>query len=131
MTHLDEDTLLKFVLETLDEQDASLVREHLSGCQPCAHQEKKLRMEVRRLSGVEVHLEEVTPPGLPRRMRILAVATRAAAILAVGFLAGFLTAELTHPARVETVQQRLVPNRMMTPSSGYTPCRAVDVASGR
>jgi anti-sigma factor RsiW len=131
MTHLDEDTLLKFVLETLDAPDASLVREHLAECQLCTQQEKKFRMEVGRLIDVEVQVEAVAPPRLPRRMRILAVATRAAAILAVGFLAGYLTAELSHPIRPETVQQRLVPGRLTTPPSGYIPCQAVDVTAGR
>jgi hypothetical protein len=131
MTHLDEDTLLKFVLETLDEPDAALVREHLSGCQLCTQQEKKFRMEVRRLSDVEVHVEAVTPPRLPRRMRILVVASRAAAILAVGFLAGYLTAELSSSVQPIPVQQRLVPVRVATPPTGYTPCQAVDITIGR
>jgi hypothetical protein len=57
-------------------------------------------------------------------------ATRAAAILAVGFSAGYITAELTNPIRPTAVPQRLVPGRPATPPSGYFSCQAADVRAG-
>jgi hypothetical protein len=131
MIHLDDDTLLKFTLETLDAAEDSLAREHLLGCQLCREKHDRLQSEIRRLSNIEMRVEQVTPPRLPRRFRFLAVASRAAAILVVGFLAGYLTAELSDPIRPTPVQQRLIPRRLTTPSSGYVPCQAVDVTTGR
>jgi hypothetical protein len=45
----------------------------------------------------------------------------------VGFLAGYMTAELTNPVRPITVQQRLVPGHPGVPSTGYYSCQTVDI----
>jgi anti-sigma factor RsiW len=131
MTHLDDDTLLKFHLEMLDPSDDSRVREHLSACRQCREREKKIQADVGRLSEIEMHLDEAAPPPLLRRARFFTVAARAAAMLAVGFLAGYMTAEVANPVPPNTVQQRLVPARIAAPPSGYFPCQAVDAGAGR
>jgi anti-sigma factor RsiW len=130
MTHLDDDTLLKFLLEILDGPDDSRVREHLARCERCKKRGEELQAQIRQLSRIEMQLGEVTAPPLPRRSRLLTVVTRAAAILAVGFLAGYMTAELSNPIRPIAVQQRLVPGHPAVPSTGYYSCQAVDVSVG-
>jgi len=131
MTHLDDDTLLKFHLEMLDPSDDVRIRQHLSACRQCGERDKKVQGEVGRLSEIEMRLDEVAPPPLPRRVRFFAVAARVAAVLAVGFLAGYMTAEVANPLPPNTVQQRLVPARLAAPPSGYVPCQAVDAGAGR
>jgi anti-sigma factor RsiW len=131
MTHLDDDILLKFLLGTLEGPDDSRVREHVAGCQRCREREEKLQAEIGRLSGIEMRVEEAAAPPLPRQPRLLAVVSRAAAILAVGFLAGYMTAELSNPDRPIAVQQRLVPTHPTVPSTGYYSCQTVDISAGR
>ncbi len=131
MTHLDDDVLLKFVLETLDAPEDQRVREHLSECHQCRERVKQVQADVGRLSGIEMQLGEAVPPPLPRRKPYLSTAVRAAAVLAVGFLAGYVTAEVSNPVPPNAVQQRLVPSAPATPSSGYFSCQAVDISPGR
>lgn len=127
MTHLDDDTLLRSALETLDERDNARVREHLAVCAQCSERMERVREEVGRLSGIRVEVGEFAPPPLRRPRRVVSALARAAAILAVGFLAGYATADLTAPERPTAVQQRLVPGSPAAPRTGYFPCRAVDV----
>jgi anti-sigma factor RsiW len=130
MTHLDDDALLGFVLETLDAPEESRVREHVIGCPECCERMGKVQADVDRLSGVSLQVREAPVPPLPVGRRFLPVLTRVAAILAVGFLAGYVTADLSAPVHPEAVQQRLVPGVPAAPRTGYFPCRPVDVGPG-
>ena len=131
MTHLDGDTVLKFVLETLDEPDSVRVREHLSGCEQCRQRHHELHDEIKRVEGIDLCVGGAVPPRLPRRAGFLRVSSRWAAVLAVGFLAGYVTAEVSRPVRPIPVQQRLIPVRVASPVSGYIPCQAVDLIARR
>jgi hypothetical protein len=129
MTHPDGDTLLKFLLQTLEEPENESVREHLRACDRCTEEERKLEGELRRLSRIELPVETVTPPRLPRRS--LVPLLKIAAVLAVGFLLGYATAQIATPVRPVPVQQRLIPSRLAVPSSGYVPAQEVDVRTPR
>lgn len=127
MIHPDSDTLLKFVLQTLDDSENEAVRQHLSHCEQCREEERKTEGGVRRLSSVDIPLEMVVPPPLPRRSHVLIAALKVAAVLAAGFVLGYATAELSNPIRPIPVQQRLIPSQIAVPSSGYVPAQEVDV----
>jgi hypothetical protein len=126
MNHPDDDTLLKLVLETLDDVDVAPLREHLSACRGCTEKKERIEAEVGRLRGIAVRVEGVAPR-LPRGRRVLLVAVGAAAILVVGFFSGYLTAELSNPIRPSPVQQRLIPASPVASSTGYISCQAVDL----
>jgi anti-sigma factor ChrR (cupin superfamily) len=129
MTHPDGDTLLKFVLQTLDESENEAVRQHLRACDRCTEEERKLEGELRRLSALELPVEKFTPPRLPRRS--IAPLLKVAAVLAVGFLLGYATAQLSNTVHPVPVQQRLIPSQIAVPSSGYVPAQEVDVRTPR
>jgi hypothetical protein len=131
MTHPDSDTLLGFVLQTLDESDSSAVREHLSACEECRERQRKLEGEVARLASVDLQVKMVAPPRLPRRSRLHISVSKFAAVLAAGFLLGYATALLSNPVRPVPVQQRLIPAQVIVPSSGYVPCQGVDLRTPR
>jgi hypothetical protein len=131
MTHPDGDTLLEFVLQTLDESGNSAVRQHLSVCEQCREQQRKLQGEVKRLSSIDLQVEMVAPPGLPRRSRLPIAASKLAAVLAAGFLLGYATAQLTNPVHPSPVPQRLIPAQAAVPASGFVPCQVVDVRTPR
>ncbi len=131
MSHPDEDTLLKYTLETLDAAGVSLIRQHLLDCRVCREEQEKIEAELRRLRGIAVPVGDAAAPPLPPRSRALLVTARAAAIL-VAFLAGYLTAELSSPPHPAVpVQQRLIPAGPTGPSSGYVSCRPVDIRGGQ
>jgi hypothetical protein len=131
MNHVDGDTLLKFVLETLDGQAEAAVRDHLSACDRCSQESGRLRAEIERMSGMEVRVGDINPPALPRRFRVLRTVSRMAAVLAVGFLLGYLTADLSNPSLPVAVQQRLIPNVVARTDTEYIPCAAIDVRIAR
>lgn len=127
MIHPDGDTLLKFVLQTLDESENAAVREHVSACEQCREQEWKLEGEVKRLASIDFRVDMVAPPRLPRRSRLFSTVLRSAAVLAVGFVVGYATAELSNPVHPIPLQQRLIPAEIAVPHSGYIPCQEVDM----
>jgi anti-sigma factor RsiW len=127
MMHIDDDTLLKFVLETLDEPDNATVREHLSSCPLCSGKRLELQREVGSLASVDLQVDAVEPPRLPQRSRRSMVIARFAAVLAVGFVAGYLMAELSAPQTTTTVGQQLRPAPVNTPVTRPVPCGAIDI----
>jgi hypothetical protein len=131
MTHPDSDTLLEFVLQTLDESGDSAVREHLSACEQCRERQRRLEGEVTRLARIDLPVELVGPPRLPRRSRLVISVSKFAAVLAAGFLLGYATALLSNPVRPIPVQQHMIPARIAVPSSGYVPCQGVDLRTPR
>jgi hypothetical protein len=131
MTHPNTDTLLKFVLQTLEEPDEPIVREHLAACDQCRELQQNMQREVQRLGRINLPIEIPVAPRLPRRLRVPMAVLRLAAVLAVGFLMGYATAQLSQPVSSVPVQQRLIPARVAEPSSGYIPCQAVDLKTMR
>ena len=129
MTHPDADTLLKYVLQTLDESESSSVAEHIAVCENCRNLAQKLLSECTRMGEIEFHVDAPEPPGLPRQPRMILTMLRWAAVLATGFLLGYLTAQLSDPVRPVIVQQRMVPTRAEVSSSGFVSCQAVDVTT--
>ncbi|MBU0509687.1 zf-HC2 domain-containing protein [bacterium] len=103
MNHLSEDKLLEYVLELLDGNDERDVRLHLEKCEECRHRYEKVQREVSMFGGVEA---TGTIPAFPlRRARspVLHVALRAAALLLIGFLAGYGTSNWTCPTPVNVI----------------------------
>ena len=127
MMHIDDDTLLKFVLETLDEPDNASVRKHLSSCPLCSGKRSELQREVGSLASVDFQVDNVEPPRLPQRSRRSLVIARFAAVLAVGFVTGYLVAELSAPLKTTTVGQQLRPAPVATPVTRPAPCSAIDI----
>jgi len=126
MTHPDADTILKFVLQMLDEPDIAHVRNHLSECEECRKLQQQYLGEIKRLERIDFHVDVPAPPALSRRSRLIPEVPRWAAVLAAGFLLGFLTAQVAAPHHPIPVQQHLIPARG-TVDTGFISCQAVDL----
>ena len=127
MNHLDGDTLLMHLLETLDEQAEAAVRDHLSVCDACRQESGRLRKEIQRISRIDVRVGGANPPPLPGRYRVLRTVSRMAAVLAVGFMLGYLTADLSNTRLPVPVQQRVIPGVVAGTDTDYVPCAAIDL----
>jgi hypothetical protein len=57
--------------------------------------------------------------------------SRLAAVLVLGFLMGYVTAQLSDRTISIPVQQRVIPVQLAVPSSEYIPCQAVDLKTMR
>lgn len=127
MTHPDGDTILKFALQLLDGPENLIVRDHLSGCTSCRGLYEKARNDMARLENIGFDISVPEPPRLIRRSRAMPDVWRWAAVLAAGFLLGYITANLTEPLPPIPVQQHLIPESDRSDSSGFASCPAVDV----
>jgi hypothetical protein len=122
MNHLDDDTLLKSVLELLDERDKMMVREHLSQCRKCSLRFNQVGNQIKAIGSFEPQIETEVHPLPPRKSTIVIPLLRAAAFLILGFFAGYLTSEFLRPRQVNVVQQHLITKSPVTSISGYTSC---------
>lgn len=127
--HPDDDTLLKYVLEILDDADDAATRDHVTRCGQCAARCRELSKPIDRITTVQFKIQEVAAPRFPRRKRSMsAVVIRAAAILAAGFLAGYLTAGWTALPPTLSVPQHLEPESPATTLPHFTSCDQIDLA---
>lgn len=126
MTHPDSDTLLRFVLETLDESGKHEVSRHLSQCGECLEAKDRLQEEVASLGQIEFTVDTPAPPRLLRRHLTVLAVSRWAAVLGAGFILGYLTANFSEPHHSIPVQQRFVPTRNAVDATEFIPCQAVD-----
>lgn len=130
MKHYDDDILLKSVLQLLDDGEETEVRGHLSQCQDCSRRLEILKAETGVIGGFVPHVAPNVPP-LPQAKRIsFAPLLKVAAILVIGFLAGYLTSEWTRPDPVNVVPQNLTTNAQSAPVSDFTTCEQIDIRIG-
>lgn len=127
MTHPDSDTILRFALQLLDDRERLEVQEHLSGCKQCRDLCERAMGDVTRLQNIDFDVAIPAPPRLARWLRLPSEVWRWAAVLAAGFLLGYITANLSEPLHPIPVQQHLIPESDWRDSSGFVTCQAVDV----
>ncbi len=97
--HPEEDTLLQYVLETLDRSDAIETRTHLDNCSTCRDIEERLRSDVQDLAELPIPVEIPSVP-YPARVRKSVPLLQAAALLLIGFALGVFSSRLSQPDRI-------------------------------
>ena len=128
MKHPDDDSLLKSVLELLDEHEASELKNHLRQCDDCRKRFERLRREMNIISSIEPKINQQTFP-LPRSNNITYVTLmKAAALLIIGFMAGYGVSHLSSPECVNAVGHQLKPSAPPESLMRYAACESVDMA---
>ncbi len=125
--HASQDTLLKFALDTLEAPAKGRVQSHLDGCSRCRKELSEVRETMRTIEGVRVDAPLVVPPlpmARPRSMFWM----RAAAILFVGFLLGFIASESLRSPTVTVVQQQIIPRSPEVGRAAFISCEEVDLS---
>lgn len=126
MNHIAEDTLLKSALKLLENGEEARVQMHLSQCDECRNRYFEMKQENEVIGSVDPQVEMEAPP-MPMAKRITFVPLlKAAAILAIGFLTGYLVNEWTRPCPVNVVPQNLMTKAQVTTTVDYVTCE-VDV----
>jgi anti-sigma factor RsiW len=128
MTHVDDDILLKFILQTLDAREEEFIKGHLARCPACRGRRERMEEEVGRIRSVQFAVELPTPPALRSRRRHAVLLWRMAAVLAGGFLLGYATGRFSDAGRVVPVQQRFIPSGVAISGTSPSSCPAVDIA---
>lgn len=107
MNHPTDDTLLRLVLELLDEDESHSVRGHLEMCADCRARYERMRANTDMLGSIS---PDVEAPSLPSRTHVVRFhpLLKAAALLAVGFFGGFAASAVTNKPPVNVVPSCLV-----------------------
>jgi hypothetical protein len=130
MKHYDDDTLLKSVLQLLDESEDRELGDHLAQCSECRMRFDTFTADTGIIGSFVPHVAPTVPP-LPRAKHVtLTPLLKVAAILVAGFLAGYLTSELTRPNPVSVVPQNLATKAQSPPVQEYTVCELIDIRMG-
>ncbi len=127
MNHPSDDLLLKAELELLDEPGARELAEHLAQCEPCRARMEKIQNDTRLLG--EVRASGTVPP-LPKpraQTGIMYTLLKAAALLIVGFLAGFTASRYSCPPPVTVVQSYLTASTPADTITQFAVCDPVDI----
>ena len=126
MNHYDEDTIIKYVLETLDNNEFALVNNHLEECEICNAKADKVKNEIEMISSFNANIEDIEyQPKLKSSHSY--VWLKRAAVLVIGFLTGYLTSTLTQPEQVNVVEQKLIPKTLGISALEFTSCSNTDV----
>ncbi len=128
MKHPDDDNLLKSVLQLLDEHEESELKNHLLQCDDCRARFERLRRETDIIGSIEPEIEKQIYP-LPRATRITYVTfLKAAALLLIGFMAGYGTSYLSPPECINVVGYQLKTSAPPESLTRYAACESVDMA---
>jgi anti-sigma factor RsiW len=128
MNHPDDDRLLKLVLELLDADEEVQLKDHLAKCDSCRVRFERIRSETEVIGSIEPEIDTQAYP-MPQTTRPALVAwMKVAALLLIGFMAGYVTSNATRPAYVNVVPQQL---KVKSPPEHvllYASCESVDTA---
>jgi len=128
MKHPDEDTLLKSVLALLNPDAEAKLRSHLSQCDDCNRNHKRLLQEIEMIGSIEPSVATNLFP-LPRRRRRTAITwLKIASLLIIGFSAGHTISRLTQPEQIHVVPHYLVTRTPEASLTSMSPCAAVDMS---
>ena len=128
MKHPDDDKLLKSVLQLLDEHEESELKNHLLQCDDCRARFERLRRETDVIGSIEPEINKQIFP-LPHARNITYVTLlKVAALLLIGFMAGYGTSHLTSPECINVVGHQLKTSSPPESLTRYAACESVDMA---
>jgi len=131
MTHPDNDTLLRYALETVEAAERETLTTHIAGCPECSRALREITDDLALISGSlpDSSLPTADVPSIPvlRYVHVRAI-FRAAAVVAVILLGGYLVIGPPGEVSVTVVPQRYTPPAVVIPSGEFAPCEAVDIA---
>ena len=127
MNHIDNDTLLKFVLELLDDQENKRIQEHLSQCERCRATLENTQRQIDIIGSIDPEIDALHYP-LPRAQHISFLPVlKAAALVLIGFVVGVGTANLHQPEQVNVVPQHIELSSPQSPAAAFTSCESLDI----
>jgi len=129
MSHPNDDTLLQSVLEILDIAEEENLREHLLLCPECRKRLQKMKQDTEPLAGIRAASASPALPQRKGRSQIMYTVLKAAALVLIGFLAGFSASNLTCPQSVNVIPAYLNPSSPADTVTQYAVCEAVDMSA--
>ena len=129
MSHIDDDLLMKVALKLLEEEEESVLHEHLSECSDCSTRLNMIRQDIELISSLEPGVDSSLIP-LPRTRGLRTTASlRVAALLFVGFVIGHSVSLLSEDRVVCIVPQRVYASRPLQEFPSFTHCESLDMVA--
>jgi hypothetical protein len=101
MNHINEDTLLKYVLEIIDdEHEYSDIKYHLTTCAECRTRLEKIQSDLDIIGDIKPAGSDIDLPVRQKRQNIFYPILRAAALIIFGIVIGYGAANLRKPDNV-------------------------------
>jgi len=126
MNHFDEDILLKYSLDILDENKALSIKNHLAECDACTSQLNEAKKQLQVIGSFDPMIENNNFL-VPKRNNALSVWLKRAAVLIIGFIAGYATSVLSQTDQVTVIAQNLITKSPTVSINDFTSCQKVDI----
>ncbi len=130
MSHPDDDKLLQSVLHLLSEQEEMVLKDHLSKCSVCRTRLDQLQEQTDLIGNIELETDRPVYPLPPVRRKTLKTIMKIAALILIGFIAGYCTSDLSRPFYVNVIPQQLEITTASRSITEFTPCEKVDMDIG-
>jgi len=130
MNHPDEDIVLKYHLDLLDESDGRALDDHLDACASCRERSLAVRREVAMIGSVDPELlaPDIGPPA--RRMGRWQIGIRVAAILLIGLSVGYGYSRFFAPPEYRVVPSHHRPSAPSRAIDEFSICESVNLEIG-
>jgi hypothetical protein len=129
MKHLDEDILMKLALDLLDEGEKEILAEHLVGCESCRDRLDSLRVETDMIGSLE---PDIPTPfiGMPAQISETWLSLiKIAALLLVGFAAGYGFSQISAPEDLTVVPYYQVVSTPLQTIDQFAVCESVNLGN--
>lgn len=124
--HFDEDTLLKYQLELLEDEELANVKNHINICESCKSKIDEIKAQINILSSYDPTVKDVQI-NKNRKRKNYSTWLKSAAVLLVGFVTGYSTSVYVQPDHVVVVGQYLNTAKANAVISDYTVCPSIDI----
>jgi anti-sigma factor RsiW len=127
MIHPDDDALLRFLLETDEEEERPSLERHLEACPQCRERFAKIRRETDMLAGFDPDLPPLRVP-MPKGPRLVwRRLSPMAAALVVGIALGYGLSRITAAPDRTVVASYLTRFPAPGPVTDFVVCESVDL----
>ena len=122
MKHINDDDLLKRVLQLLPEDALTLQEAHLIECARCRAALDRMKRETEFIGSLEPEIGEPRLPLPKTRGAPLSRILKIAALLAIGFMAGYGFSASSRTAVVTVIPHRVHSTQPTPSSTGFMVC---------
>ena len=126
MNHINDDLILKYALETLDEKEVNFIENHFTDCDECRESLNEIQNEIDLICSFNPEMGETTF-SIPKEKAKLNNWVKWVALLLIGFIAGYSTSSIIPKSRTTIVEQKLITHTPEISEIQFISCANVDL----
>jgi len=129
MNHIDDDTILKYALEIIEDiKEKNSIEEHLVSCPECRQKLIEIRKDMDIIRGIQSLTSELKMPVPKKRGNILLSTMRVASLIILGIAIGFSSAKLSDNEQVSVRSSYNVISPLADSLIGFAPSDATEIS---